>query len=426
MRLQRRSRNGKANAADLFAFGAISAREPIKAWVKRRASTRWLPQMTSEPAHRALFLTAGPQMQCGVGQFTLRLKETVEKLAPGSTTALTLTRQGGSSGEIWRAVGSVQNVICNFPIVAWKRVIFSPLLAMAVARLRGKRVILVQHEWAGLHRLRRLTYLPALWLADVIVMVSPLVRNELADDPVAGSTARKVTLAPLPPNIEAPAGITDSPLRQRLAQARTEGRLVIGHFGSIYPSKQPNALLEIGAVLKRRGLKPLIVYIGSFIRGMDRVEEDFHARAAELGLADDVVVSGFVASDHEVFGLFSQVDAFCYPLDEGLTARRSSVLTCVQSGRPVIVTGPKLANEFDHHPRFRELIDRGAIVLIPRGAAADAYADRIAAAMKRPPAPLPFDFDLWWQDAAEAIDAAFTPVSGTAPCNAGKTLQSGT
>lgn len=382
--------------------------------------------MTSKPAYRALFLTAGPQMKCGVGQFTLRLRETVEKLAPGSTSALTLTREGGSSGEIWRAIGSAQNVVCNFPIVAWKRVIFSPLLAMAIARLRGRRVILVQHEWAGLHRLRRLTYLPALRLADVIVMVSPLVRSELADDPIAGSTARKVALAALPPNIEAPAGITDSPLRQRLAQARSEGRLVIGHFGSIYPSKQPNALLEIGAALKQRGLKPLVAYIGSFIRGMDRVEEDFHARAAELGLGDDVIVSGFVASDHEVFGLFNQVDVFCYPLDEGLTARRSSVLTCVQSGRPVIVTGPKLPDEFNHHPRFRELIDRGAIVLIPRGAGAEAYADQIVTIMKRTPVPLPFDFDLWWQDAAQAVSAAFTPVSGTAPCSAGKTPQSGT
>ena len=118
---------------------------------------------------------------------------------------------------------------------------------------------------------------------------------------------------------------------------------MIGHFGSIYPGKQPNALLEIGAILKQRGLKPLLVYIGSFIRGVDKVEEEFHARAAELGIADDVIVSGFVASDHEVFGLFSEIDAFCYPLDEGLTARRSSILTCVQSGRPLIVTGPAAA-----------------------------------------------------------------------------------
>jgi hypothetical protein len=133
-----------------------------------------------------------------------------------------------------------------------------------------------------------------------------------------------------------------------------------------------------------------------------------------------VIVSGYVASDHEVFGLFNQVDVFCYPLDEGLTARRSSVLTCVQAGRPLIVTAPTEATEFDHHPRFKELIDRGAIVLMPRGAGADVYADRIVAAIKRPPAQLPFDFDRWWNDAAEALHAQFIRASGTVPDNAGK------
>ncbi len=269
--------------------------------------------MTSEPAYQALFLGAGPHMTCGVGQFTRLLQETVEKLEPGSCTSLTLTRSEGTVGELWRAVGSARNVVCNFPLVAWKRVMVRPLLALAMARLRGRRVVLIQHEWGGLHWARRITYMPALLLADTIVMFSPLVRRELAGDAVVGWTAQKCVLAPLPPNIEAPAGIVDSKLRQRLAAARESGRLVIGHFGSIYPGKQPNALLHIGAILKARGLKPLIVYIGSFIRATDNVEEEFYARAAELDLTDDVIVSGFVASDHEVFGLFSEIDAFCYP-----------------------------------------------------------------------------------------------------------------
>jgi glycosyltransferase involved in cell wall biosynthesis len=361
--------------------------------------------MASEPAYQALFLGAGPQMQCGVGQFTRLLYETIEKLGPGSCTTLTLTRTEGSLAEIWRATGSARNLVCNFPIVAWKRVMFRPLLALAMARLRRRRVILIQHEWAGLHWLRRISYIPALLLADTIVMFSALVRRELTEDPLVGWTARKCVLAPLPPNIEAPAGIADSRLRQRLAAAREEGRLVIGHFGSIYPSKQPNALLDICAILRERGLKPLIVYIGSFIRGVDEVEKEFYARGAELGVIDDIIVSGFVASDHEVFGLFSNIDAFCYPLDEGLTARRSSILTCVQSGRPVIVTGPADQSEFDHHPRFKELIDRGAIVLVGRGSDEAAYADRIASALKWPSVHAPFDFDGWWRDVAEAVRA---------------------
>jgi glycosyltransferase involved in cell wall biosynthesis len=364
--------------------------------------------MTSEPAYQALFLGAGPQMQCGVGQFTRLLQEAIERLEPGSCTSLTLTRNLGSLAELWRAVGSAQSVVCNFPLVAWKPVLFRPLLALAMARLRGRRVVLIQHEWGGLHWLRRITYLPALLLAEVIVMFSPLVRRELAEDSVVGWTAEKCVLAPLPPNIEAPAGIVDSRLRQQLAAARESGRLVIGHFGSIYPGKQPNALLHIGAILKQRGLKPLIVYVGSFIRATDNVEQEFYARAAELGITDDVIVSGFVASDHEVFGLFSEIDAFCFCLNEGLTARRSSVLTCVQSGRPVIVTGPAASDEFDHHPRFKELIDRGAIVLVSRGSGDDAYADRIASALQWPSVHAPFDFDLWWRDVAEAVKAQLT------------------
>ena len=363
--------------------------------------------MTSEPEYQALFLDAGSQMQCGVGQFTRLLRETIEKLDPGRCTALTLTRSEGSVADIWRAMGSARSVVCNFPIVAWKRVIFRPLLALVIARLRRRRVVLIQHEWASLHWLRRITYLPALLLADTIVMFSPLVRRELANDPVVGWTAKKCVLSPLPPNIEAPTGITDSGLRQQLAAARASGRLVIGHFGSIYPGKQPNALLNICAILRERGLKPLAVYIGSFIKGVDKVEEEFYARAGELGISEDVIVSGYVASDREVFGLFREIDAFCYPLEEGLTARRASILTSVQSGRPVIVTGPTDADEFGHHPRFKALIDRGAVVLVARGSTDEVYADRIVASLNRPSVQTPFDFDGWWRDVARSVQAQF-------------------
>ena len=106
-----------------------------------------------------------------------------------------------------------------------------------------------------------------------------------------------------------------------------------------------------------------------------------------------------------MFGLFTEVDAFCYPLDEGLTARRSSVLTCVQSGKPLIVTGPSLGEEFDHHPRFKELIDHHLIVLVARGSDNEAYADRIVTAASRPQVAIPFDFDSWWKDVAEAVRA---------------------
>ena len=44
-------------------------------------------------------------------------------------------------------------------------------------------------------------------------------------------------------------------------------------------------------------------------------------------------------------------------------------------------------------------------MLVPRGADEDAYADRIVSAVKRPPVQVPFDFDGWWQDVAQAMRA---------------------
>ncbi len=327
-------------------------------------------------------------MQCGVGQFTLRLAQTLETREGGSTAALTLSQTQGSPAEIWRAVGSARNIVCNFPIVAWKRVIVSPLLALLFARLRGRRAILVQHEWGSLHWLRRLTYLPAVLLANRIVMFSALVRKELASDPLVGWTARKCTLAPLPPNIEAPVRIADLKLRQRLAEARAQGRLVIGHFGSIYPAKQPNALLSICATLKARGERPLLVYIGSFIRAMDNVEEDFYARARELGVErrrHRHRLCRFRRTRCSACSASSMSSAIrstraSPPGDPAFSPACSPASPLSSPGRPKPMSSTIIRAS-------RQLIDRGAIVLVPRGADADAYADRIVAAAKRPASP---------------------------------------
>jgi glycosyltransferase involved in cell wall biosynthesis len=364
---------------------------------------------TAEP-RSAVFLGAGSAMQCGVGHFTRLLFEATRDHDLADSTTLTLTKTSGSLRDIWRGIGAARNVVCNLPIVAWKRVIVRPLLALALARLRGRNVVLVLHEWGQLNWLRRVTYLPAVALANSIVVFSPLVQQELARDPWIGWLARRSTLAPLPPNVEAPAVLDRSPLRDRLAAARADGRIVLGHFGSIYPGKQPEALLAIGAVLKARGLRPLLVYIGSFVRGVDHGEENFYRRAAELGVTDDVIVSGFIESDHELYGLLSEVDVFCYRLSEGITARRASILASVQSGRPLVVTAPALAEEFDHHPRFRALIEHGNIVLVPRDADDAAYADAIVATLGRPTVPQALDFAAWWRDVAVAVSDRFRGV----------------
>lgn len=368
-----------------------------------------LPRGERPVIAKSLHLLGSGEPPCGIGDFGLLLLGTLQADEPGAHAALTIAPRAFPLAEVWRALGRADAVVANFPVVAWKRALLGPLAVYALAKLRGRGRVTILHEWSGLHRLRRLVLRPLLLLSDTIVLVSPQVREELAADPFVGFLARRAVLMPVPPNIARPASIADSPLRERLIVARRDGRLLLGHFGSIYPGKQPEAVLDIAAVLKARGEKPLLVFVGSFIKASDGIEDVFWKKVEALGLADDVIVSGYVASAEELFGLFEAVDAFAYVLPEGLTARRASVLACVQAGRPVVVTAPKLADEFDHHPRYRALLDQGAIMLAPREAEADTYADLVLAARSRPTLPPDLDRATWFRDAASCLRARIRP-----------------
>ena len=364
-------------------------------------------------AGRSLHLLGAGQPPCGIGDFSRLLLDTLRETAPADHHALIVEAGAFRPAAAWAAIGRADAVVANFPVVAWKRALFGPLAVYALAKLRRRGCLTVLHEWAGLHRLRRFVLRPILLLSDTIFLVSPQVRAELAADPLVGFLTRRAALMPVPPNLSRPAGIADSPLRQRLLAARRAGRVVLGHFGSIYPGKQPEAVLDIAAALKARGESPLLVFIGSFIKASDGIEGVFHAKVAALGLEDAVVVSGYVASAEELFGLFETVDAFAYVLPEGLTARRASVLACVQAGRPVVVTAPMRADEFDHHPRYRALLEAGAILPVPRGAPAQAYAEAVLGARARATRAPDLDRAAWFRDAAACL-AARMPARVTA------------
>jgi glycosyltransferase involved in cell wall biosynthesis len=340
---------------------------------------------------------------CGVGDFTSGLARALSACGPAE--GLALGRGHGSLARIAGAVLRHRSVVCNVPLVAWKRVAARPLAALALARLSGRSAVVCLHEWAGLHPLRRALYRPWLALASTVVVFSPHIRRELEADPFVGHLARRAVLAPLPPSLARPERTRETDLARRLAGARREGRLVLGCFGSIYPGKQPEEVLRIAHALKSRGRDTLLVYCGSFVRGIDRAEESFWLAVERLGLKDDVIVTGYVADSEELFGLFDQIDAFAYVLPEGMTSRRSSILACAQA-RPTVVTAPADPDEFAHHPRFGSLLAEGDVTFVPRGAPPEAYADAIEAALRHPAGTARLDPSDWWRDTLAAIRPA--------------------
>jgi hypothetical protein len=122
-----------------------------------------------------------------------------------------------------------------------------------------------------------------------------------------------------------------------------------------------------------------------------------------LGLADDVMITGYIGPSAEVFAAIEACDVLVYRLAEGLTSRRGSVLACLQAGKPVFVNGPQTTGEFDHHPSFAAAMARGDLRLLAPYANADDFADAIVSQTARPVASGRVNFGRAWDDVVEAV-----------------------
>ena len=316
-------------------------------------------------SRRMLFLVSSSTTPCGVEMFARGLSAATAALGE---TSESLAVDGGwrDIRRLWSAPRGANALVISFPVVAWKRALLMPLLALAFARSRGASTVVILHEWADLNPLRRLFVSLYLLAAETVLFSSPTVQREVEAGPMRW----------------------------------------LGHFGSIYPKKQSAAVLDIAAALRAKGKEVFVVFIGGFIRGQDDVEGQFWARAKRLGVDDLVLVTGYMRFDAEIFALFDEVDVFAYAFTEGLTSRRGSVLACLESGRPVVVNAPALANEFDHHPTYKRLIADGLLRFVSRDAEASEFANAILTIEPgEGRTPKPF-FASAWRDAAEAVHEA--------------------
>jgi glycosyltransferase involved in cell wall biosynthesis len=356
----------------------------------------------------AVFLVSASETPCGVETFARHLARSW-KAAGHDTAQIPICGRSGEIAKVWRALARAETLVINAPVVAWKHVLLVPLLCLCLARLRGRKVVHVLHEWGDLDPRRRLVLSISLLFATHVLYSSPTVRDQHRGNLLARWLPLKTGLVPIPPNIAPPSRDTGGCTMPRhhavrqLAAARAAGRLVIGHFGSIYPRKRSDRVLEIAAELKRRGHNVLLAYIGDFIRGSDDVEALFARRIAQLGLERNVLITGYIQSHDDVYAALSETDVLVYAFAEGLTSRRGSVLAALLSGRPVIVNRPENEFEFDHHPAFRQALAAEALWLVNAAEDVAAYADAVEAAHRAKQSTIAIDFDQCWRDAAAAF-----------------------
>lgn len=340
-----------------------------------------------------IILISDAAQTCGVEEFA---RQTARHMG----NAAAMVPLNGAGADMQRA--GARDIVINLPVVAWKRRLLAPLIVAARARLGGRGVTVVLHEWADLALARRISYLPLLPLATRVLFSSPEVMAQFDSTPVSSVVTKARGVMPIPPNFPVPDWTMESERSQALASLRATGTFVLGQFGSIYPRKDPFVLLEVAAELVRRGIDLRVVVIGSFIG--EGVEAEFRGNVTRLGLDEVVDVTGYVGSAEEIYGLFDQVDAFLYPLSEGLTSRRASVLAAALSGRPVVVTAPVRADSLDHHPVFKSLLRNGTVRLTPRSTGVASLADAVMATRGAPAAIIDVDREV------EAVWATVTRI----------------
>lgn len=362
--------------------------------------------MSAAPPRSCVNVLSTTPTPCGVEAFARSLATALRRNEPdGAFEDLAVSGRWADLPANLRQLSQADRIVFNLPLVAWKRAIVLPWVVLLFARLRGVNIVVHMHEWDSLHPLRRAAFVPFLWLSTAIVVLSPYIRKQIAADRWVGWTIKKCSLGLHAPTVRRPEGRRITENVRRIEQLKRDGSTVIGHFGSIYESKGTDTLLELCAHLRGRGVNASVVFIGGLIASLDNYARDFQQRIKTLGIEDRVIVTGYVSDDQELFALFDSVDVFVYSFSEGFTARRSSVLASLQSGRPVVVTAPSAAGEFDHHKGYASLLQSGAIDLFPAATPIAELSEFVLAAARKTGSPAAIDYDKWWKEATEVAGA---------------------
>jgi glycosyltransferase involved in cell wall biosynthesis len=365
---------------------------------------------TAPKQDRCLFLVTPSREACAVEIFTQKMVGALQERYPND--GYEMLRVSGRLRDlpsVLRKVSGAARIVYSVPLVAWKRMLLTPLLILLFATVMRCRVSVFMHEWKGLHRLRRIALAPIVLLSRTIVTVSPFIAGQIASDWRLAGAGAKLRLVPHPPTIQRPPARCVTERIERVREAAKACDVVIGCFGSIYKGKAATALLDICEHLNERNIRALIVFIGSFTQSLDHYEQEFWSKVKQLGLEKQVIVTGYIPSETELYTLFEEIGAFLFLFPEGLTARRSSVIACLQSDRPVLVPAPHSASEFDHHDGFSALIKSGGLSFIPPAADSRAIADQLLAIAKQPARTAPaIDADAWWRAATAATRAALS------------------
>jgi len=162
--------------------------------------------------------------------------------------------------------------------------------------------------------------------SDVLVAVSPEVRDELVENGIAPT--EKFTVIRLGIPLDERLGDASADLDYRHLYGIPADAFVVGWVGRMTGVKDTGAVLEIVRAARARGIDAVLCMVGD---GPDR--ERLEQRAHDLGIARSTY---FVGYQEEVAGYYRLFDAFLLPsVNEGTPV---VAIEALAAGRPVVAT----------------------------------------------------------------------------------------
>jgi len=192
--------------------------------------------------------------------------------------------------------------------------------------------------------------------SDAVIVTNTADERRLRDSGL-GAHVHQIPLGNNIP-VAPPEGYDRQAWRARLAVGKDECLLV--HFGFLNSSKGCETLIEAVAQLRQTGKPVRLLMVGGRTGDADPTNvayaKQIEARIAAAGVAQAVIWTDFTAPD-KVSGHLLAGDVAVLPYRDGVSFRRTTLITALAHGLPVVTTRPS--------PAIPALRDGENVALVP-------------------------------------------------------------
>lgn len=269
--------------------------------------------------------------------------------APDAHMDCTLRRHDVSEWGLWAgmrlarriAATSADLVHIEYPTNAYGRQIGINLLPLFLKIVEGAplHVVVCLHEYRSYRTLGRMRIGPLLLAADAVICPDPVNLEMIGQ--IGVRRVCHTTTVEVPPNLRLSQATWDRPAAAP-EQALRERSVV--YWGLVREGKGVDVLLRALHWLKEKSGRahPERTVIGADLDPNDPYHAQIRKLIATWDLRSQVEVTGFLPEER-VDTVLQEAALVVLPFEDGVSARRSTLMHTMQVGRPVITTYPQRA-----------------------------------------------------------------------------------